>query len=267
MDRGTEGTADEEPDGKPGADPGSEPGPDRDAAADPGGYRERAARLPGAVVWEKRTPGGPAPQRVLPDGCTDLIWWGGRLTVAGPDTTAHTPAARPGEIVVGLRFAPGQGPAVFGVPAHTLRDQRVPLEELWPRGLVDRLAGTVAGTDSPGRVLEEIAVHRLREAAGPADPAHSAIAAALGRGRSVAEAARAVGIGERQLHRRCLEAFGYGPKMLARVLRLGRALELARGGTPYAEVAARAGYADQAHLAREVKALAGAPLGVIVAPR
>lgn len=261
MNRGTERATDERP--------GPDRGPDQGAVADPGGYRERAARLPGAVVWMKRSPGGPAPapQRVLPDGCTDLLWWGGRLTVAGPDTVAHTPAARPGEISVGLRFAPGQGPAVFGVPAHVLRDRRVPLEELWPRGLVDRLTGTVAGTDSPGRVLEEIAVHRLREAAGPADPARNAIAAALGRGRSVAEVARDVGVGERQLHRRCLEAFGYGPKMLARVLRLVRALELARGGMPYAAVAARAGYADQAHLAREVKALAGAPLGVIVPPR
>nr|WP_079193815.1 helix-turn-helix transcriptional regulator [Streptomyces sp. CB02923] len=224
--------------------------------------------MAGAVVWAKREPGGAvrAPQRVLPDGCTDLLWWGGRLTVAGPDTTAYTPVARPGATVVGLRFAPGQGPAVFGVPAHVLRDLRVPLEELWPRGLVDRLSAMVAGTGSPGRVLEEIAVRRLREAAGPADPARKVIAGALGGGRSVAEVARTVGVGERQLHRRCLDAFGYGPKTLARVLRLVRALELARGGMPYADVAARAGYADQAHLAREVKALAGAPLGVIVAP-
>ncbi|MFD7662245.1 helix-turn-helix domain-containing protein [Streptomyces sp. NPDC059788] len=224
--------------------------------------------MAGAVVWTKRAPADPprTPQRVLPDGCTDLLWWGGRLTVAGPDTAAHLPAARPGETVVGLRFAPGQGPAVFGVPAHALRDQRVPLEELWPGDLVARLAGTVAGTGSPGRVLEEIAVHRLREAPGPPDPARDVIAAALGRGRSVAEVARTVGIGERQLHRRCLEAFGYGPKTLARVLRLVRALELARAHLPYAEVAARAGYADQAHLAREVKALAGAPLGVIAGP-
>ncbi|MFH8348099.1 helix-turn-helix domain-containing protein [Streptomyces sp. NPDC018045] len=239
------------------------------AAPGPGGYRERASRLAGAVVWAKRAPGGPAqaPRRVLPDGCTDLLWWGGRLTVAGPDTTAHLPAARPGETCVGLRFAPGQGPAVFGVPAHVLRDRRVPLEELWPRELVDRLTGTVAGTGSPGRVLEQIAVRRLREAADPPDPARNVIAAALGRGRSVAEVARTVGVGERQLRRRCLDAFGYGPKTLARVLRLVRALELVRAGMPYADVAAHAGYADQAHLAREVKALAGAPLGVIVAPR
>lgn len=236
--------------------------------ADTGGYRERAARLSGAVVWEKRAPGGvpAAPRRVLPDGCTDLLWMDDRLVVAGPDTRAHLPATRPGELVVGLRFAPGQGPAFFGVPAHALRDQRVPLDVLWPRDQVERLAGTVAGNGSPGRVLEEIALRRFREAADPPDPAREVIAAALGRGRPVAEVARTVGVGERQLHRRCLEAFGYGPKTLARVLRLVRALELARGGLPYADAAARAGYADQAHLAREVKALAGAPLGVILAP-
>ncbi|MFH8593506.1 helix-turn-helix domain-containing protein [Streptomyces rimosus] len=239
----------------------------RGADGERGGYRERASRLSGAVVWAKRAPGGvpEAPQRVLPDGCTDLLWMDGRLTVAGPDTTAHTPAVRPGSLVVGLRFAPGQGPAVIGVPAHVLRDQRVPLDELWPRDRVARLAGTLAGTGSPGRVLEEIAVDRLRAAADPPDPARGMIAAALADGRPVAEVARTVGVGERQLHRRCLTAFGYGPKTLARVLRLVRALELARGGMPYADVAARTGYADQAHLAREVKALAGVPLGVLVA--
>ncbi|WP_461029927.1 helix-turn-helix domain-containing protein, partial [Streptomyces sparsus] len=69
---------------------------------------------------------------------------------------------------------------------------------------------------------------------------------------------------ERQLHRRAVRAFGYGPKTLARVLRLERALTLARAGLPFARVAADAGYADQAHLAREVKALAGVPLTTLL---
>ncbi|GAA0455247.1 helix-turn-helix transcriptional regulator [Streptomyces olivaceiscleroticus] len=235
-------------------------------------YRERPSELPGAVVWTKSPE--PAPRPVLPDGCTDLIWYDGRLLVAGPDTRAHLPQPperAPESPVVGLRFAPGQGPAVFGVPAHVLRDLRVPLDDLWPASRVRRLADELAeaarpaGNGTPGRLLEAVAAGRLREGAAP-DPAGALIARAAARGTPVGELADAVGVGERQLHRRCLAAFGYGPKTLGRVLRLVRALDLARSGMPYAQVAAVAGYADQAHLAREVKTLAGAPLGVVIAP-
>jgi len=55
-------------------------------------------------------------------------------------------------------------------------------------------------------------------------------------------------------------------RTLGRVLRMQRALELARGGVAFAEVAVRAGYADQAHLSREVRALAGVPLGRLIQP-
>ena len=72
-----------------------------------------------------------------------------------------------------------------------------------------------------------------------------------------------MGLNERRLHRRCLAAFGYGPKTLARILRMNRAVDLARAGTPFATVAVAAGYADQAHLARDVRALAGVPLGLL----
>jgi AraC-like DNA-binding protein len=86
---------------------------------------------------------------------------------------------------------------------------------------------------------------------------------ALDAGRDIGAVAAMLGITARQLHRRSLDAFGYGPKLLARVLRMHRALRLARAGTPLAETAARAGYADQAHLSRDVKALAGVPLGLL----
>lgn len=88
--------------------------------------------------------------------------------------------------------------------------------------------------------------------------------AGLNAGRSVAATADALGLGVRQLHRRSLVAFGYGPKTLARVLRLRRALALTGDRVPFADIAARAGYADQAHLARDVRELAGMPLGELL---
>ncbi|MEE1928461.1 helix-turn-helix domain-containing protein [Streptomyces sp. TRM 70351] len=230
-------------------------------------YRERPSSLGGgAVLWSRTAASAPATARVLPDGCMDLIWHDG-LLVAGPDTRAQLSTEQPGDAWTGLRFAPGTGPAVLGVPAHELRDRRVPLDALWPPARVRRLAEYVAGAADRGAALETVAARTAGAGPGAADPLYRAVAAGLAAGRGVAEVARAAGLSERQLHRRSLRAFGYGPKTLARVLRLQRALALARGGLPLAAVAAGAGYADQAHLARDVRALAGVPLTTLLAPR
>ena len=226
-------------------------------------YRERWSHAAHAVLWTRLVRPDATDLRVLPDGCLDLIWLDGRLIVAGPDTTAQVGEDRPGARYVGLRFPPGTGPALLGCPAHELRDRRVPLDALWPAPLVRRLAERIVEAPDVVGAVESVAAERRRETP-PADPAMRAVAGLLRRGAPVATAADAVGLSERQLHRRSLAAFGYGPKTLARVLRLGRAVALARGGTPFADVAARTGYADQAHLAREVKSLAGVPLGQLV---
>ncbi|MEV5438793.1 helix-turn-helix transcriptional regulator [Streptomyces sp. NPDC052682] len=217
-------------------------------------YAERPSRLPGAVVWTS-TPAGSDPARILPDGCMDLLWNQGRLLVAGPDTRAYVTDGEAGAWA-GVRFFPGTAPALLGVPADELRDRRVALADLWPAAEVRRLAARVAAAPDPATGLEELA---LRRAAGtpPPDPLLRRVVTALAAGRPVAATADALGLGARQLHRRSLAAFGYGPKTLARVLRLQRALALARSGLPLAQTAARAGYADQAHLTREVRELTG----------
>ncbi|SCK18764.1 transcriptional regulator, AraC family [Streptomyces sp. WMMB 714] len=220
-------------------------------------YEEWRSQLPGAVVWTYRgAPDGEG--RVLPDGCMDLLWWDGALVVAGPDTRAHVHSPRSLSRITGLRFAPGTGPAVFGLPAYELRDQRVPLDALWPERAVRSLEERVAAASAPGRALELVSRDRLRQSstAGPLPPA---VVELLARGRGVADVARTAGLSERQLHRRCRDAFGYGPKTLARVLRLQRALGMADSAMPLGEVAAASGYADQAHLSREFRALAGMP--------
>src|SRR5690606_32137193 len=76
---------------------------------------------------------------------------------------------------------------------------------------------------------------------------------------TVAEVADRVGWSRRHLGERFRQEIGLSPKAAARVVRFHRARRLlATGGRGLAEVAAVAGYADQAHLTREFKDLAGA---------
>ncbi|MET7620769.1 DUF6597 domain-containing transcriptional factor [Streptomyces sp. NPDC005408] len=222
-------------------------------------YEEWPSRLDGAVVWT-RTPSAGAVHPVLPDGCMDLLWAAGRLLVAGPDTHAFTPDDEGSVRYAGVRFAPGTAPAFLGVPAHELRDRRVELADLWGGAEARRLAERIDDAVDPAAELEAVALARAVESV-PPDPLLSEVVRRLDSGGTVAGAAAAVGLGARQLHRRSLDAFGYGPKTLARVLRLQRALALVREDVPYAEAALRAGCADQAHLAREMRDLAGITLG------
>ena len=75
----------------------------------------------------------------------------------------------------------------------------------------------------------------------------------------------ALGIGDRQLRRRFLDAVGYGPKTLERILRFQRFLRLAQDDGDLARLALDAGYADQAHLTRECTRLAGLPPAALLA--
>ena len=225
-------------------------------------YRERPSRVPGAVVWTGVS--GPGEKRVLPDGCMDLIWNGTDVLIAGPDTHAQVFASATTTTMSGLRFAPGFGPRVIGLPAHALTDLRVPLDAAWSPDATRRITDDLATSDSPGRVLEDAAL-RIAGSSDRESLLVENVVARARRGDSVATIATAVGWSTRHLQRRCRHAFGYGAKTLERILRMGRAVELAYDGMSFAATAARSGYADQAHLAREVKDLAGVSLGQLVA--
>jgi AraC-like DNA-binding protein len=219
-------------------------------------YSERPSRLPHVIAWHSTAPPGGSEIRILPDGCLDIIWDNGLVYVAGPDTAAEVASAPPGSRSFALRFANGTGADVLGVPADELTDRQVPLTDLWPASEVRRLAEA----PDPMAALEATALRRWQAP----DRAMVALAAGARAGQPVGAIADSLGLSPRHLQRRCKFAFGYGPKTLARVLRLQRALALARAGSPFAEVSATAGYADQAHLSREVKALAGVPLGALL---
>lgn len=322
--------------------------PTATTAAAEGRYRQWRAGVPGVTLWTRRVGPAGSTGRILPDGCLDLIAVDGELLVAGPDTRAWLSTSPPGTGFAAVRFDPGVGPAVLGVPGYELRNARVPLAALWParrvRALADRLAaatelaersarrcavtdpaaladpaggladpagtfadparalagpsGGLAGPSGtlldptrgpagavgarpdpaggpaasvtarpdPAAVLASALATALAEPLAAADdPALRSLVAALRRGTTVGAVAAGSYLSERQLHRRCRDAFGYGPKTLARILRMNRALDAARTGRSLVEVAAAVGYADQAHLSRDVRALTGVPPSALLA--
>jgi AraC-like DNA-binding protein len=195
-------------------------------------------------LWRLRTPrGGAAPphERLLPDGCVELVLHlgapfalvdgtravrQGRALLAGATRRAVVLAPAAGAEVLGVRFAPG-GARLFlrgGLAAWT--DAIVPLEALEDAGLV-RLAARVASAEPEERVplVERELLARLADAR--VDRRLDRAVAALVRGAaSVDEVARGAAIGARQLERRFRAEVGLGPKALARVARLQRALAL-----------------------------------------
>lgn len=185
--------------------------------------------------------------RVLPDGCMDLIRMDGRVVVAGPDTTAHLSDPHP-ETLHGLRFRPGVLPRLLGVPASEFRDDRVPLADL-RSDVADRPLLAVTDALAAGEPATETAPWSL--------PVVRHITARLADGAAVTAVAAEVGWSARTLQRQCAAVYGYGPAMLRRVLRFRRATRLLGDGRSVADVAAFAGYADQPHLHREVRTLAG----------
>lgn len=240
-------------------------------------YREFAppawARGALACFWIRRGDGRPV--RVLPDACTDIVWRAGAgAMVAGPDSAAWMSPTRPGELIVGARLLPGAGGAAFGVPLAELRDARVPVQGL---GLDPHRLGLDPGPElddglDPDLAAALVARLALRlVATGPPDPAvQAAVRRLADPNRRVDELAESLGFSERQLRRRFLAGVGYGPKTLQRVLRLRRFLAGAGGAAPVdglAGAAVTAGYADQAHLTRECRALTGLTPAQLAGPR
>jgi AraC-like DNA-binding protein len=237
-----------------------EPGPALPVLNESDTYRELPPPAParGAVacLWVRRGEGTDV--RVLPDACADIVWRSEQgVFVAGPDTAPWFSRPAPGELIVGARLLPGAGGAALGMPLSELRDRRIPLGEL---GL-DRPMALDDDAD-PRTALQALAalVTALVTARPPDRTVQAGVIRLLDPRERIQPLAGELGLSERQLRRRFQAAVGYGPKTLQRVLRLRRLL----AGDPsasfeadLARLAYDAGYADQAHLSRECRALTG----------
>lgn len=109
---------------------------------------------------------------------------------------------------------------------------------------IQRVIGSALGAARRTDTRLERAMAMLHESAG--DVTMSAVA-------------QHAGLSARQLDRGFQRQFGMSPKLLARIARFRRALALglhARRGA-WADIAARCGYADQAHMVRDIREFAG----------
>ncbi len=215
-------------------------------------YTERASRLVGAVVDE--VPGRRRHRCRGPAGGARRVY--GPAVERGPAASrgARHPSLRsrgPGAFLGRCpRFFPGTAPMLLGVPA---------CKSCAISGWSWRTSGPRRGCGGCATGSRRHPTRRPRwrtspstgaAEAGPVDSVLRRVVQCLDEGRPVSATAAELGLGERSLHRRCLTAFGYGPKTLARILRLRRALALARSGDAARGDGARAGYAGSSPIWR-----------------
>ncbi|HEY8525454.1 MAG TPA: helix-turn-helix domain-containing protein [Acidimicrobiales bacterium] len=182
-------------------------------------------------------------QHVVPDGHADLlIHASGRIEVVGLQDRVALPALPQGTHIRGIRLRPEAVAPAFGVTASSLRNLTVTAED-------------VLGARGAARLLDPRARDRwLRDVA---PDGRTAAAVRLLADTTVADAADQLGITDRHLRRVLLTEVGLTPKAFQRVLRLQRFLAAVEGRREIAAAAAASGYADQAHLTREARALTG----------
>ena len=220
--------------------------------------------------WSMRAaidPARPVLDRVLPDGCMDIL-----VSVSGSSEAPYAVGTmtRPLEVayagtvdLFAVRFRAGAARPFLDVDASALTDGTAPLDALWGRRsgeLHDRLASAPTSSERV-RALDTVLLARLRRgpevdervlhAAELLSRCHGAV--------SVHELADAAGLGRRQLERRFRASVGVSPRVACRVARLRRALALLdqRPARALSDVAFAAGYADQPHFTRELRELAG----------
>jgi AraC-like DNA-binding protein len=185
-------------------------------------------------------PGDWVEQQATPDGCVEIIrrlagrsrWDGDQpASFAVGLIDAPTAFAISGESrFAGLRLWPWAWPLVSDVP----------LAEIWGRWV------PYAPPDDVESRLE-------------AAPELAAIGRAIVAANSVEAMSAATGMSARTLQRWFARHVGLPPRRYLRLLRFQKAFEEVRGADSLADHAAAGGFADQAHMAREFRQMAGIP--------
>ncbi|MFB9206400.1 helix-turn-helix domain-containing protein [Nonomuraea spiralis] len=208
------------------------------------------------------------------DDFVDIAWAGRpgsgrrlRAAVAGLHLNAAELSQRGCTRGVWLTLSPPGAAALLGVPASELAGEVADLADLADvvpalAGLPERLAACRSWAQRRAVVERGLLAGLARHGDRAARRTSRGTLAALSRTARVEEAARLLGCSRRHLSNTVRGEYGVTPKEYQRLVRFeaarGRLVAAARGGVAgLAEVAAASGFADQAHLTREWRAMAG----------
>jgi AraC-like DNA-binding protein len=156
----------------------------------------------------------------------------------------------------GLRLLMPQGAGNLG------SEPRIPLERLWGergRELLERLAAQPSA-DRRVALLQAVLSERALAMGAPHATASHALRLIEGAHGDVLieEVAETCGVSTRTLHTLLTNEVGLGPKQVARIARVRRALELIRAAAgSLCNISLLSAFSDQAHLSREFRRLVG----------
>lgn len=199
-----------------------------------------------------------APLRLFSDAADLRGQLVGHAVVGGARTLAHHRCLATPSRSVGVQLRPGVAAWLFGASATELAERHTPLDALWGRTtLHERLC------DAPTAAARLLVLeHELGARLAGATRLHALPAAALARihvdpTTPIAAIAAHAGFSQRRVLDLFRDAVGVSPKRYARLLRLQRALPQLAAGARAIDVAAATGYADEAHLHRELRDVTG----------
>lgn len=230
------------------------------------------------MVWVLRATGPSGQvQPVVPDGCPEIV-----LNFGDPVVRLHQNGVRevhPTRLLVGqmtegtalqtggqvslagIRLQPWAASAFLNLPASLTVDQILPLEAaLASRRLAALLPVEGEDPETIGASLLDAVSAYVAPLPEPSNLARSALTllSAVDEPYSVHALARVLGSTERRLQRVFANQIGLSPKMVVRIVRTQRAmrLALAHPRLTWAQIAARSGYHDHAHLVRDFRRFA-----------
>ena len=194
-------------------------------------------------------------QHVLPDLSVDVISRnGGRLFVMGPPTGAVRIPLQPGTVLEGVRMRAAAARRLLDASPADLWNAIVPLDEVLRAALKQTAA---ASEQHVGAVVSQLLRRSLPEHDLRADSTVRSAITWLGTNwrNPVEDMSKHVNRSNRDLRRRFMAAVGMGPKLVQRMVRVQHALHLLRahtGNVSLSDLAFECGFADQAHMTREV---------------